>query len=230
VGSAALRIEIRPGDAYDANPGDIPTERVEIQFRREVVRFERPVWYSFRFRLDAPWPAVENRTVINQIKQNIAPAEDIARGGTCPAANPFFKIEAGYRDAVAGPAFVAKARGTADCHDGKAASPFCGPWALRSGTWYRVNVALRASQRDSDLRVWLDGRPCPRVRGPLGYLDHGVRDAAGEPVVDTQPRFGIYRDALPGASQAIEFADIAFRETAPDDDPAWAGIADGAMP
>jgi hypothetical protein len=228
--AGALRIEVRPGDAYDPNPGDIPTERVEIQLKREVVKFEHPVWYSFRFRLTAPWPAVENRTVINQIKQNIAPADDIARGGTCPAANPFFKIETGYRDAVAGPAFVAKTRGTADCRDGKAASLFCGPWALRPDTWSRVNVALRASQRDSDLRVWLDGRPCPRIGGPLGYLDHGVRNEAGEPIVDTQPRFGIYRDALPGTPQAIEFADIAFWETAPAGDPAWAGMADSDAP
>jgi hypothetical protein len=224
--SHVLRIEVHPRDAYDAgDPGDNPTERVEIQIRRALVKFDEPVWYSFRFRLEAPWPEVVNRTVIHQIKQNIA--EDAARdrGGPCTAANPFFKIEAGYRAETGSAAFVTKVRGTDNCRDGKAGIQKCGPWPLSIGAWHRVHVALKPSQREgeTDLRVWLDGRACPPFTGALGYLDHGVRDAAGSPVVDTQPRFGIYRDALP-ASQAIDFADIAFWQRNPAGDPAWAGI------
>jgi hypothetical protein len=224
--SHALRIEVRPGDAYDAgSPGDNPTERVELQVRRELVKFDEPVWYAFRIRLEAPWPGVVNRTVIHQIKQNIEAGAELDRGGPCTPANPFFKIEAGYRAEIGGPAFVTKVRGTDDCRDGKAGKPTCGPWPLTPGEWHRVNVALKPSQRDgeSDLRVWLDGRACAPFNGRLGYVDHGKRDATGRPIVDTQPRFGIYRDALSATAQAIEFADIAFWRKDPAMDPAWAG-------
>ncbi|HXP77867.1 MAG TPA: heparin lyase I family protein [Stellaceae bacterium] len=226
-GSHSLRIEVRPHDAYDAgNPGDNPTERAEMQIRRELVKFDRPVWYTFRFRLEAPWPGVVNRTVIHQIKQNIATDAEIERGGPCAPANPFFKIEAGYRTETGSAAFVTNVRGTDDCRDGKSPEPICGPWPLTVGEWHRVHVALKPSQHDgeTDLRVWLDGRACAPFTGRLGYLDHGRLDANGNPVVDTQPRFGIYRDALPETLQAIDFADIAFWQKAPADDPAWAGL------
>ena len=227
AGLHGLRIEVRPRDAYDAgDPGDNPTERVEMQIRRELVKFDEPIWYTFRFRLEAPWPELVNRTVIHQIKQNIAEAAALDRGGPCSAANPFFKVEAGYRAETGSAAFVTKVRGTDNCRDGKAGIEKCGPWPIAVGAWHRVNVALKPSQREgeTDLRVWLDGRACAPFTGALGYLDHGVRNAAGQPVVDTQPRFGIYRDAL-GASQAIDFADIAFWKQSPAGDPAWAGIA-----
>ncbi|MBI1777508.1 MAG: heparin lyase I family protein [Proteobacteria bacterium] len=219
-----LRIAIHPGDAYDPNPGSNPTERVEIQVRHEIVRFDHPVWYAFRFRLAAPWIAVANRTVIHQIKQNLAPSWEAEHGGPCPAANPFFKIEA---DADShGPIFLVKTRGTENCKDGKAATPICGPWPLRLDHWHWVHVLLKPSQRagDSELLVWLDGRACAPFTGMLGYLDHGKRDAGGRPIVDTQPRFGIYRDALGDVVQSIEFADIAFWSSSPSGHPAWHGI------
>jgi hypothetical protein len=217
----ALHIEVHPGDAFDPNPEGNPSERVEIQLRRPVVQFDAPVWYSFGFRLVPPWIRFANRTVIQQIKQNIEPGEETDRGGACPSANPFFKIEAGGDPA--GAAFVVKTRGTLDCRDGLAGVPVCGPWPLAVGAWHRVRVFLKASQRDSgsDLRVWLDGRACPVFTGKLGYLDHGKRDDAGRPVIDTQPRFGIYRDALPDLVQAIDFSDIVFWTTDPADDPRW---------
>lgn len=227
AGGHALRIEVQPRDAYDAGePGDNPTERVEMQIRRELVKFDEPVWYSFRFRLEAPWPQIVNRTVIHQIKQNIAADAARDRGGPCTAANPFFKIEAGYRAETGGAAFVTKVRGTDNCRDGKAGIQKCGPWPLAIGAWHRVHVALRPSQREgeTDLRVWLNGRACAPFTGALGYLDHGVRDKSGKPVVDTQPRFGLYRDALP-ESQVIDIADIAFWRQSPAGDPTWAGIA-----
>lgn len=223
----ALRIEIRPGDAYDPSPGDLPNERVEIQARRELVRFDQLAWYRFRFRLAAPWHAQTNRTVIHQVKQNIESKLEIVNGGHCPSANPFFKIEAGWRDEVAAPAFVVKTRGTDNCRDGLSGVAVCGPWALRTGQWHQVHVRMRPSLRegDSDLQVWLDGRACPRMNGRLGYADGGRRDKEGRPLIDAQPRFGIYRDALPSTVQAIEFADLVFWHADPSSQLAWALLA-----
>lgn len=231
----ALRVELRPGDAFDPNPGGNPTERVELQARHELVKFDRPVWYAFRFRLLEPWlPAgapLENRTVIHQVKQNIVPEKEIQHGGICPSANPFFKIEAGYRAATKGPGFIVKTRGTDNCLDGKSGETVCGPWTLDVGKWHVVHIAMKATQQDgkSDLRVWLDGRPCVTFTGKLGYSDHGKRTTDGRPYVDAQPRFGIYRDVLPEklrpeSIQSIEFAEIAFWNRNPADHPAWKSI------
>jgi len=221
----ALRIEVRPGDAYDPNPGGNPTERVEIQARQELVQFDRPVWYAFRFRLQPPWTetASENRTVIHQVKQNIEEDHEIAYGGHCPSANPFFKIEAGYRAALSGPGFVVKVRGTENCRDGGAPETVCGPWPLAAGAWHRVRVALKPSQRAGTgyLQVWLDGRACPVYRGIFGYVDFGKRLVDGTPFIDAQPRFGIYRDALPGQVQAIELAELLFWDADPAGDRRW---------
>ncbi len=215
-----LRIAVHPGDAYDPNPGENPTERVEIQVRREIVRFDEPVWYRFGFRLLDPWQGTGNRTVIHQVKQDIASAEEAPRGA-CPSANPLFKIEA--RPAAAGAEFLVKVRGVGDCREGGESATICGPWAIGVGDWHQVRVLLRPSHREgaSDLRVGIDGRDCPRYSGRLGYRDQGFRDASGRPVIDAQPRFGIYRDALPGNVQSIEFAGIRFWSTDPSGDPAW---------
>lgn len=220
---AALRIEVRPGDAYDTSPGDLPTERAEVQARRELVRFDRTSWYRFSFRLSDPWPAQVNRTVIHQVKQNIESRLEIANGGHCPAANPLFKIEAGWRDEIGAPAFVVKTRGTDNCRDGQSGVTVCGPWALQTGRWHQVHVRLRPSLREgaTDLQVWLDGRACARQTGRLGYADAGRRDKDGQPMIDAQPRFGIYRDALPGTAQAIEFANLVFWQADPATHPLW---------
>jgi hypothetical protein len=227
----AIRIEVHPKDAYNPDPtGAYPTERVEIQVRRELVRFDEPLWYRFRFRLERPWPVKRNRTVIHQVKQDIEPAwQNDVGGGPCPAANPFFKIEAGGDDSQA--MFVVKTRGTRNCTDGKVAEIHCGPWPLEPERWYRVNVMLNASQEEQGarLRVWLDGRACPAFTGILGYVDHGQRNKAGKPIATAQPRFGIYRDALIGDPQAIDFADIAFWSSEPAD-PEWAALKPAASP
>lgn len=230
--SRALRIALRPGDAYDPNPGEVPSERVEIQVRRELVKFDQPLWYSFRFRLGAPWHGTENRTVIHQVKQNIEAKDEIVNGGRCPSANPFFKVEAGYRKETGGPAFVVKTRGTDNCQDGKSGATVCGPWPLKPQTWHRVHIVLKPSLRDggSDLRVWLDGTPCPAQTARLGYQDAGRRDKDGKPFVDAQPRFGIYRDALIDVNQTIDFADVAFWDAAPAGHPDWAGITLATTP
>lgn len=219
-----LHITVHPGDAPDQSVGDKPTERVEIQIRKEVIKFDRPTWYHFAFRLEAPWQGLGNRTVIHQVKQNI-PTEETKPLGACQAANPLFKIEAIPTDT--GADFVAKVRGTTDCNAG-ASKIICGPWHLNVGDWNDVNVMLKPSLQEgaSSLQVYLNGRACDSsYTGRLGYLDHGMRDHDGHPFIDVQPRFGIYRDTLPDVVQSIDFADIQFWSTDPSSDPAWSKLA-----
>lgn len=224
-GQHALGVTVRPGDGYDPHPGSIPTERAEVQLRHEVVRFDAATWYSFSFRIDGDWPSRRNRTVIQQIKQNIDPRYEKGRGGEeiCDAANPLFKIEVDS-DGMK-PVFRAKVAGTQGCGDSVGQQRFCGDWSVEPGRWHRVNVLIRPSQAEGDslLRLWLDGRACPVYRGLLGYPRYGVT-RQGKPVIDTQPRFGIYRDALPGTAQTILFDDILFWNESPAGHPAWAGI------
>ncbi len=219
-----LHVTVHPGDASDQSLGDAPTERVEIQIKKEIVRFDRPIWYHFAFRLNAPWHGVGNRTVIHQVKQNI-PTQETKPFGLCQSANPLFKIEA--IPSATGADFVAKARGTADCNAGHS-KILCGPWHLNVGDWNDVNVMLKPSlqEGESSLQVYLNGRSCNiAYTGRLGYLDHGMRDQNGHPFIDTQPRFGIYRDALADVVQSIDFADIQFWSTDPSGDPAWVKLA-----
>lgn len=214
-----LRITVHPGDAVERESDEKSTERVEIQMRKEVVRFDEPAWYRFRFRLESPWQGVANRTVIHQVKQNI-PTREQQPQGECPAANPLFKIEA--RPSATGADFLVKVRGTTDCKLGESKT-ICGPWHLDVGSWNDVNVMIKPSLRDgaSQLQVWLNGRSCNPYTGLLGYLDHGVRDDSGHPFIDVQPRFGIYRDALPGNVQSIDFTGIRFWSANPAGDPSW---------
>lgn len=222
----ALSITVRPGDAYDPNPGGgRPTERVEVQLRRELVRFDRPIWYSFRFKPMAPWLDGPNRTVIHQIKQNIDPLYEKGRGGQeiCDAANPLFKIEVDSDGK--GLVLRAKVAGSQDCGDSRGQQTICGDWPIEAGRWHRVQVALRPSQQASQgrVRLWLDGKACATFTGLLGYPTYGVR-RDGQPVIDTQPRFGIYRDALPDREQTILFDDIAFWGDQPKDEAGWTGL------
>jgi hypothetical protein len=139
-----LHITVHPGDAPDQSVGDKPIERVEVQIKKQVVKFDKPTWYHFAFRLDAPWQGMGNRTVIHQVKQNI-PTEEVKPLGICQSANPLFKIEAIPSDT--GADFVAKVRGTADCNAGEP-KIICGPWHLNVGDWNNVNVMLKPSLQE----------------------------------------------------------------------------------
>lgn len=231
AGGRALAVTVRPGDAYDPNPGSAPTERVELQLRREVVRFDATTWYSFRFRIAGAWPARRNRTVIQQIKQNIDPLYEKGRGQQeiCDAANPLFKIEVDSDGAT--PVFRAKVAGAEGCGDSVGQQRICGDWPIGADAWHRVNVIIKPSQRagGSHLQLWLDGRACPTFDGVLGYPRYGVR-RDGLPVIDTQPRFGIYRDALPDLAQTILFDDIRFWDKAPVGVPDWLGLETVSQP
>ncbi|WP_159650522.1 MULTISPECIES: heparin lyase I family protein [unclassified Bosea (in: a-proteobacteria)] len=222
----ALAITVKPGDAYDPNPGSTPTERSEVQTTAELIRFDATSWYSFRFRVESPWAPRRNRTVIQQIKQNIDLRYEKGRGGEeiCDAANPLFKLEVDSDNGK--PVFRAKTAGTDSCGDSLGQAQFCGDWHIEPDRWHRVNVMIRPSQQagESRLRLWLDGRACPEFRGVLGYPRYGTMKD-GKPFIDTQPRFGIYRDALPEVSQTILFDDIAFWAQDPAGHPAWDGVA-----
>lgn len=224
-GGRVLSVTVKPGDAYDPDPGSSATERAEIQMTRELIRFETTTWYSFQFRVEAPWLTRKNRTVIQQIKQNIDPRYEKGRGGEeiCDPGNPLFKIEVDSDGKT--PVFRAKVAGTETCGDSVGQVHFCGDWPIAPGGWHRVNVSIRPSQKagESHLQLWLDGRGCPAYRGVLGYPRYGMTKA-GKPVIDAQPRFGIYRDALPDVSQTIQFNDIAFWTRSPAGHPAWSGI------
>jgi hypothetical protein len=221
----SLLVTIKPGDAYEPEPTSIPTERVEIQLQRELIRFDTTTWYSFMLRVHSPWLAKENRTVIQQIKQSIDKRYEIGRGGEeiCAPSHPLFKIEVGSNSES--PVFRTKATGTAACGADVGKKLICGDWPLSADTWHRVHVAIRPSQREGAtyLRVWLDGRACPAFRGILGYPRYGVQ-REGHPFIDTQPRFGIYRDALADLVQTIEFDDVAFWDIKPTGHPAWRDI------
>jgi hypothetical protein len=221
----ALAITVKPGDAYDPNLGSTPTERSEVQMTAELIRFDATSWYSFRFRVEGPWLPQRNRTVIQQIKQNIDPRYEKGRGGEeiCDPGNPLFKIEVDSDGEK--PIFRAKTAGTEGCGDSVGQVRLCGDWPIEPDHWHRVNVMIRPSQQagESRLRLWLDGRACPEFRGILGYPRYGMKKD-GRPFIDTQPRFGIYRDALPDITQTILFDDIAFWMQDPAGDPAWDGI------
>ncbi|TWB58470.1 polysaccharide lyase-like protein [Rhizobium sp. ERR 922] len=163
-----LRISVHPGDAPDQSIGDAPTERVEIQIKKEVIKFDEPTWYHFAFRLEAPWRGIGNRTVIHQVKQNI-PTEETKPLGACQAANPLFKIEA--IPSETGANFVAKVRGSADCNAGQS-KIICGPWHLNVGDWNDVNVMLKPSLQEgaSSIQVYLNGRACDSpIRGASAF-------------------------------------------------------------
>jgi hypothetical protein len=206
---------------------DAPTERAEIQIKAdrktgagEVVKFGAPVWYRFAFKVDADWPRdsptaghTPCRTVIQQVKQNAA------KDGVDCGASPFFKIEARplgkgvsfFAQVTAGPVCTAphQVRRTQLCH---ASLPF--------EHWATVNVRLvAAGDASGRVDVWLNGAHCGTYRGPMGDPEYGVR-RNGTPFVDTQPRFGIYRDWR-AESQTIYFDKLMFWDVEPTGNPDW---------
>jgi hypothetical protein len=219
-GSRAAEMEAEPG-------GGAPSERAEIQVKAdrasgagELVKFGETLWYRFSFKLSGDWPRdvpipgrQPCRTVIHQIKQNAA-----IDGKDC-GASPFFKIEARpFGERVR---FFAQVAAGGSC-----ASP---PTVRRTQicindlprqTWTTVNVRIFPAQ-DASGRVdlWLNGAPCGSYRGPMGDPEHGAR-RNGMPFVDTQPRFGIYRDWR-AETQTIYFDKIMFWNAEPTGHADW---------
>jgi len=94
---------------------------------------------------------------------------------------------------------------------------------LPVGRWARVNVRLYPMQ-DATGRVdlWLDGTHCGTYQGPMGDPRDGIK-RNGVPIVNAQPRFGIYRDWR-AEPQTIFFDKILFWDSDPTGHPDW-GVA-----
>jgi hypothetical protein len=74
--------------------------------------------------------------------------------------------------------------------------------ALVPDRWYEVTVHTRPAHDASGLiELFLDGELLGRYRGVMGYVCHGVGR------VDTQPRFGVYRNAHAEAGTATLYFD-----------------------
>jgi hypothetical protein len=211
----------------EAEPGGAPTERAEIQVKAdrasgagELVKFGETLWYRFSFKVADDWPRdmpiagrTPCRTVIQQIKQNAA------KDGEDCGASPFFKIEA--RPLGERIRFFAQIAEGASCASPPAVrrTQICVNDVPRA-TWIAVNVRIFPTL-DATGRVdlWLNGAACGSYRGPMGDPEHGAR-RQGLPFVDTQPRFGIYRDWR-AETQTIYFDKIMFWNAEPTGHPDW---------
>jgi len=204
----------------------VPTERAEIQLRTdratgadEVVKFGETVWYRFSFKIGGDWPhdmpaegRLPCRTVIHQVKQ------DASKDGRDCGASPFFKIEArplGDRVRFFGQVYAGSA-----CSDPPRVmrAQICGRDLPRE-TWIDVAVRLHPAHTGGRVDLWLDGVPCGTYQGPMADPENGVR-RDGLPFVNTQPRFGIYRDRR-AETQTIYFDKIMFWSADPTGDPDW---------
>jgi Polysaccharide lyase len=222
----------RAGEIESAG-GDAPTERAEIQIKAdrktgagEVVKFGAPVWYRFALKVAADWPRdvpaagrSPCRTVIQQVKQNAA------KDGVDCGASPFFKIET--RPLGEGVRFFAQVTTGPVCtapHQVRRAQ-LCRA-ELPRDRWATVNIRLvAAGDASGRVDIWLNGAHCGTYRGPMGDPEYGVR-RNGTPFIDTQPRFGIYRDWR-AESQTIYFDKIMVWNVEPTGNPDW-GV--GAAP
>jgi len=186
----------------------------------ELVKFGETLWYRFSFKVPGDWPRdvpiagrEPCRTVIHQVKQNAS------KDGKDCGASPFFKIEArplgdhvrffaqlAAGDSCAWPPAVTR---TKICVND-----------LPRESWTTVNVRIFPAQ-DASSRVdlWLNGAHCGSYRGAMGDPEHGAR-RNGAPFVDTQPRFGIYRDWR-AETQTIYFDKIVFWNAEPTGHPDW---------
>ena len=79
-----------------------------------------------------------------------------------------------------------------------------------------LNPAHDASGR---VDIWLNGTFCGAYQGPMADRKYGVR-RNGAPLINAQPRFGIYRDWR-AETQTIYFDKIMFWNADPSGHPDW---------
>ena len=211
-GRSALQVTVQPGDHAQVGRSGSSTERAEIQSTEEIVRFDQEVWYTFSFLVPSSFPRANNRTIIHQIKENV-------RGGNCEKASPFFAVEAqGGENYVA---VVIRVAASVDCSHEK---PMRRQVAVAYDEWHTIRVHMLPSHdpQKGFVTAWVDNHDTFRYQGLLGYATYG------RGYVDTQPRFGVYRDHLPQPG-TIHFDRIVFWNTDATPDPRWVAVGSGPV-
>lgn len=195
-GARSLRITVRPGDNRMVGRHGNATERFELTLQRPQVGFGEEVWYAFALRVPADFPEVNTRTLIHQFKENVRPVPANLPPGAkhCEKASPMFALYL-----KPGRMLQARVTSSVDCDHTKHT---IAEHMLEADRWHEVMVHTRpAHDADGMVELYLDGELIGRYRGVMGYVCHGFG------YIDTQPRFGIYRDADPDAGPATLFYD-----------------------
>lgn len=195
-GERSLRVEVRPGDNPMTGRSGNRTERFELTLQRPQVNFGVDVWYAFALRVPADFPRAETRTMVHQFKENVRPRPAGLPPGVkhCEKASPVFALYL-----RGGRMLEARVASSTDCDHTR---HVLGERALTLDRWHEIVVHTRpAHDATGRLEVWVDGELLGRHEGIMGYVCHGLG------VIDTQPRFGIYRDAHPAAGAAALFFD-----------------------
>jgi hypothetical protein len=195
-GARSLRIFMRPGDNRMVGRQGNATERFELTLRESMVNFDQEVWYAFAFRVPATFPRADTRTIIHQFKENVRPIDPHAPPGTkaCEKASPAFALYL-----VGGTKLQALVTSSTACDHTRHR---VAERALVPDRWYEVIVRTRPSHQTSGLlELYLDGEWIGEYHGIMGYACHGLG------YIDTQPRFGIYRDAHPEVGEATIYYD-----------------------
>jgi len=195
-GARSLRISVQPGDNRMTGRGGNPTERFELTLRSRQVNLGEEVWYAFAFRVPANFPTTDTRTVIHQFKENVRPRPPALPVGAkhCEKASPVFALYL-ERGRILG----ARVTSSVDCDHTR---HVLAERAVAPDRWYEVMVRTRpAHDASGALDLYLDGELIGRYRGVMGYVCHGLG------YIDTQPRFGIYRDTHPEVGPATLYYD-----------------------
>lgn len=205
-GSGCLRMTVLPGDNRMVGRQDNATERFELTLRQPMVNIGQEVWYAFAFRVPAAFPAADTRTVIHQFKENVRPVPANLPAGAkhCEKASPTFALYL-----VAGRKLQALVTSSTDCDHTRHR---LAEREITPDRWHEIIVHTRPSHgADGLLELYLDGELVGQYRGVMGYVCHGLG------YIDTQPRFGIYRDAHPAAGPTTLYFDaIRFAATRED--------------
>lgn len=195
-GTHSLRATVQPGDNRMIGRQGNATERFELTLRRPMVNFEQEVWYAFAFRVPANFPTADTRTVMHQFKENVRPVPADLPPGTkhCEKASPTFALYLAQ-----GRKLQALVTSSTDCDHTR---HHLAERELATDRWYEVMVHTRpAHTTEGFLDLYLDGELIGSYRGVMGYVCHGLG------YIDTQPRFGVYRDAHPAAGPAALYYD-----------------------
>lgn len=195
-GRKSLQVTVQPGDNRMTGRQGNPTERFELTLQSPQVRLGEDVWYAFALRVPADFPTVATRTLIHQFKENVRPRPaDLPPGvAHCEKASPMFAL---YLEA--GRTLKALVTSSVACDHTR---HLVAERVLTPDRWYEIMVRARpAHDGTGRLELYLDGELIGRHEGVMGYVCHGMG------YVDTQPRFGIYRDAHPAAGPASLYYD-----------------------